>query len=965
MKSLFFKPQADRMMSKSPIGLPSLKRGKGLKRIGGVLEYKLSNGMEVVLCENQFASGVSGVVVVKAGAKHDPIGANGMAHLIEHLVFKGGEKIGAIDFEREKAHLRNIEILFKELHRVKNEKDMLFVKELISAESIKAAKYSNQNEYNDLLKRIGATDVNANTNFDRTIFHSVVPPAQLSNWLTINSQIFIRPVFRSLLQELEIIKEERRNSTQNQDNTIYDVVLANIFKTLPFGCNTIGGVLSPEHAPTVASLREFYARYYVPSNMALVLVGNFNSRQVKPLIESSFGAIPKQNFVADAWPKEIELDGREFRSERIATRDTCVVGFQTVSANHADAEAIDLIMLLLSDVNKIGLLDQLESNNKISDVRIIDFPFGEAGCLAVQASPVGFVQGLRGVERLILKQFEKIKKGQFDDRVFESLKQKMIFSYISTFEDHVSAAFTFADNISVGNSARHVATYVQRIQRLTKEEIVVVANKYFNANYFCLFAKKGQPVKEVCNVEDFKAIRPLLDRKSVFAKELEAKLAANQAISFPSFPDTQNMEVVRGVNLYTSYNPINDIFRLTMKFKIGESKMKGVSFVADLLNAWIKEEKTKGGLTDVFPQFSCNLLVYADADYFTFELTGFEFSLGKAICRTAVMLKWPDFSRKRLKNRLRVEKEVREHQIGDIESVVNAFHSLFTKGEKSMFKNRAFLKDLSKMDRADFEIKLSEILSADLDVFFSGKTSCSDLKDLLQREFCFQARKTDKPLVSSSQARRVVENKIYFLNNEYNNQVHIGFFAQLPALDIDLMPEIEGFNAYFSGDFSGLLLQEIRETYPLAYSASGYVSSAYNGKSAVFRGYVLTHAEKAIRAIQTYLSLLEDMPRRPERFQIVSQGIINRMATMSPRFREAPYMHRRWSNRGADIKVHTDLIRNIKQLQFSQIEKFYEKYIQRTGVAICITGNLNNFSMEELLQIGPVRMMNVKDLFTM
>ena len=251
-----------------------------------VVEYKLENGLTVMLTENHESASVFGIVTVKAGGKNDPKDATGIAHYLEHMLFKGTQEMGTIDYEKEKVHLDKITALYNQLAKTTDEEERKAIQQAINKESIAAGDYAIANEIDKLLAEIGGTGVNAFTTEDYTAYMNAFPPNQIEKWLEIYSHRFENPVFRLFQSELEAVYEEKNISMDDGFGLLFEELLSNVYKEHPYGQQTILGSVEHLKNPSLEKMYAFYNTYYVANNMALILSGDFNIEEIKPMIEA-------------------------------------------------------------------------------------------------------------------------------------------------------------------------------------------------------------------------------------------------------------------------------------------------------------------------------------------------------------------------------------------------------------------------------------------------------------------------------------------------------------------------------------------------------------------------------------------------------------------------------------------------------------------------------------------------------
>ena len=263
--------------------------------------YELNNGLTVMLNEDKNASSIFGAVVVKGGGKQDPADATGIAHYLEHMLFKGTDQLGTVDYQSEKILLDSIEVFYDRLGSTIDEEDRTKIQKKINDLNVKASEYAIPNEFNKLMEGFGSTGVNAFTSNDVIAYVSQFPSHQTSKWLDINSHRFENPVYRLFQSELETVYEEKNRAMDNAFRVLFDKFFENFFKKHPYGQQNIIGTKEHLKNPSIRKMKEYYDEYYVANNMYLLLAGDFDAKSIKSKIEKSFGKLnsgPEPSFVS-------------------------------------------------------------------------------------------------------------------------------------------------------------------------------------------------------------------------------------------------------------------------------------------------------------------------------------------------------------------------------------------------------------------------------------------------------------------------------------------------------------------------------------------------------------------------------------------------------------------------------------------------------------------------------------------
>src|ERR1051325_6605291 len=250
--------------------------------------YELDNGLTVYLTENHQTPRFEAQIAVRAGSKNDPPESTGLAHYLEHMLFKGTTRMGTLDYQKENPHLdRILELYERHFHETDPDKRKAIYAE-INQESQAAAPYEIPNEMDKLYKAMGEEGLNAHTSDEETVYQVNLPANRLESWAIIESERFQHPVFRLYQPELEIVYEEKNRTLDNKEAIIEFAVNKLLFKKHPYGQQTTIGEVEHLKNPSLKNMYEYYRKHYVPGNMAIVISGDIEPRKTIKLIEKFF-----------------------------------------------------------------------------------------------------------------------------------------------------------------------------------------------------------------------------------------------------------------------------------------------------------------------------------------------------------------------------------------------------------------------------------------------------------------------------------------------------------------------------------------------------------------------------------------------------------------------------------------------------------------------------------------------------
>lgn len=931
-----------------------------------IIQYKLDNGLTVILNPNSLENEVTGVVVFKVGSKDDPADATGLAHYMEHMLFKGTPQIGTTDYQAEKVHLDRIIRLYDELASTKDDSRRAEIQKQINEESLKANEYVINNEMWNTLMEMGGTGLNAGTGPDETYYFNSFPPGQIENWLELYSHRFIEPVFRGFQAELEVVYEEKNMYSDMFFSNLLEQYNKNFFKNHPYGQQTTIGTIEHLKNPQLSKMIRFYQTWYVANNMALVLSGNFDPDQIMPIIYEKFGRLKSGNVPEHKRFNEEKFNGREFVSGRYSPVKIGLIGFRTVTENHPHRLALDVANGILSNSSSTGLLDQLMLDNKIMASAVFDMPYKDHGATTFLFIPKIIGQSLKKAEQLVLDQLDQLKKGNFDDGLIETIKLEKYIEYQTSLENNSSMAMLLAESFAQEKSTDDIFSYPDKIMSVTKEDVIKIANLYYGDDFLAFHSKMGTKKPEKIEKPGFK---PVLSNKEVNSKYVEELRSRTQVgvkyepVNFTQ--DVQSKEITQGISFYIVANPVNDIFNLDIIFETGSLNNKELPYLASALNYSGTKKISNKDFKNQMGLIGCTYNFSSSKDYFTVSLSGPDKYLPKAIGLINNLLNEPEFTKTTFDKILEDEKLNRKFERSEPQSVANALQEYVRYGNRSAFLNRLTIKEIKSLDSEKLTKCLQNVKSYEVEIHYSGTSSMEQVIDLAKNMFQFTEKRVKGTAPNEHPINRFEGNSVFFVNNKKAIQSNINFLLNGAPFSMDNHASINAFNIYFGGSFSGIILQEIREFRSLSYSASGrYSIPAKAGFESNFSGFIGTQADKTHEALDVYSGLLANMPEKPERIKMVKDYLSLSAQTSRPNFRNLSQTINRWKNLGYKEDPQLSLITHYNNMEFNSIVEFHRQFIQNKPIVISIVANKKLIDPDSLKKYGKLIVVQEKELFS-
>ena len=450
---------------------------------------KLDNGLTVIISERPEAPVFSFFTHVDAGSVQDPMGQTGMAHMFEHMAFKGFPQVGSNDYAGEKVALAQVEVAYAALEaerrkRVGRDPEKIKSLEKSFKDATAAAdKFVKRGEFDEIINRNGGTGVNASTNLDETVYFYSLPSNRLELWAYLESERFLHPVLREFYKERDVVQEERRLRTDsNPIGRMIEQMLETSFVAHGYHRPTVGWVPDLQSFSATDAQR-FYDTYYGPANMTIALVGDLKASEAMPIIEKYFSRLPARPQPADistAEPKQI--------TERtVVMRDRSqpfyAEGYHVPDYRDKDDAVYDAITDLLSNGRTSRLYRSLVRDKQISvgTAGFSGFPGDKYPHLFLLYAFTAPGHTTTEVRDAIRAEIERLKTTDISDEELAMVKVRSKAALIRSLGDNEGLASALAKSQARYGDWREYFAQVDRIEKVTKADIRRIANATFTA----------------------------------------------------------------------------------------------------------------------------------------------------------------------------------------------------------------------------------------------------------------------------------------------------------------------------------------------------------------------------------------------------------------------------------------------------------------------------------------------------
>jgi predicted Zn-dependent peptidase len=448
---------------------------------------KLPNGLTLLICERPEAPVFSFFTLVDAGSSQDPMGETGLAHMFEHMAFKGTDKIGTTDYALEKTALAKVEVTYAAYIRERDKqvgRDEAKIKELEKAwkDAIAAAdKFVKSNEFGKIIEQNGGEDMNAFTSYDETAYHYSLPENRLELWAYLESERFLHPVMREFYKERNVVIEERRLRTDsNPVGRLLEQFNASAFEAHPYHRPTVGW-MADLNSFSATDAQHFFDRYYVPSNMVIAVAGEIKAAQALPILEKYFSRLPARPLPDETTTTEPPQNSERRIILKEQTQPLYLEGYHRPDYRAKDDAIYDAIADLMSDGRTSRLYRALVRDKKIaadsagfSGLPGIKYPH----LFAFYAFPLPG-HTTQEVADAIHVEIERIRKEDISDDELKMIKTRTKANLIRGLADNDGLAMQLATFQTRYGDWRELFRSVDRIDKVTKADIRRVANETF------------------------------------------------------------------------------------------------------------------------------------------------------------------------------------------------------------------------------------------------------------------------------------------------------------------------------------------------------------------------------------------------------------------------------------------------------------------------------------------------------
>ena len=932
----------------------------------GTRIYTLDNGLRVYLSVNKETPRIHTYVAVKTGSRNDPAETTGLAHYLEHLMFKGTKQFGTTDAEKEAPLLKDIEERYEKYRTLTDPEQRKKAYHGIDSVSQLAAKYFIPNEYDKLMSSIGAEKTNAYTSNDVTCYTEDIPANEVDNWAKIQADRFQNMVIRGFHTELEAVYEEYNIGLTRDGNKEWEALSKLLFPTHPYGTQTTIGTQEHLKNPSIVNIKNYFNRYYVPNNVAICMAGDMDPEKVIATIDKYFGS----------WKRSDALSFPQFPKQKplTAPKDTTVMGPEAENivlawgfdgGQSLQSDTLDVIANILSN-GKAGLMDiNLSQKMKYLGGEAFAMSLAEYGLMGISASPKEG-QSLDEVKKLVLGEVENLKKGNFPDELLPAVINNMKLEYYHALEKNQDVADQFVDAFIKGREWQTVVGRLDRISKMTKAQIVAFANKYLNNNYALVYKRQGEDTTQ--KKIDKPQITPIpsnRDLQSDFVKEIIASKTTPIEPRFVDFnKDLVKTKTKKGLPVLYVPNKQSGLFTLSFRYDFGLEADKRLPIAVDYLEYLGTNKLSPEQVKQRFYQLACDYSISAGTDNLNVTISGLNENMPKALWLVEHLLANAKVDKEAYMELFELVKKSSKDNRSNQNANFGALAAYGIYGPYNKVRNVMSNAELDKTNPQTLLNLLKGLRNYKHEVLYCGQSTPEALVKTIDEGHVIGKTLANVPQGKRYTEMQTKENEVWMAPYEAKNIYMMLYNNSGKGWNVEQQPMVYLFNEYFGTGMNGIVFQELRETRGLAYNASArYTTPSRVGGTESLQANIISQNDKMMDCVKAFNNIIDEMPQSDKAFELAKQASMKRIATERTTKFGIINAYLQARRLGLDFDIKERIYNALPKITLKEMVEFEKQAMAKKPLRYLILGDEKNLDMKGLEKIGKIKKVTTQEIF--
>ncbi|WP_308264383.1 M16 family metallopeptidase [Prevotella sp.] len=928
--------------------------------------YTLPNGLKVYLSVNKEKPRIQTYIAVRTGSRNDPAETTGLAHYLEHLMFKGTHTFGTSDYDKEKPYLDDIERRYEHYRTVTDPAVRRQLYHEIDSVSQIAARYFIPNEYDKLMSSIGANGTNAYTSNDVTCYVENIPSNEVDNWARIQGDRFQNMVIRGFHTELEAVYEEFNISLTNDTRKEFAAIGKMLFPTHPYGTQTTIGTQDHLKNPSITNIKNYFKHYYVPNNVAICMAGDFDPDKVIATIDRYFGSWKKSdNVVYPQFPVQKDLTSPVSTTVIGKEAENIMMAWKMSGAAELQNDTLSVISQILSN-GKAGLFDiDINQPMRCQGAQAFNYDMRDYSQFIVFGMP-NEGQSLDDVKNIILAEIEKLKNGEFSDKLLPAIINNMKLDHLHALDDNESRADKFVNAFINGRDWQVEVQKYDRLAGMTKQQIVDFARRHFTDGYAIVYKKQGEDASQKkIDKPAITAIPTNRDMQSAFVKEIkESKVEPIQ----PRFLDFNNdfaqLKTKRGLPVYYIQNKQNQLFDLNYYFEFGEESNKWLPFAKNYFDYLSTDKLSAQEVQERFYGLACNYGIFVGTNTLRINLNGLGENMTEAMKLMEQVINNAKIDNDAYKKY--VEQELKSRRDNKLSQKSN-FRALQAYGQYGAYnpvRNIPDSAELVSVNPQKLIDMVANLKNYKHSVLYYGPLAEKQLIATIDKNHAIAKKLKDVPAGKPYTKEQTPKNEIWIAPYDAKNIYMIQYHNENQMWNPEDEAKVQVFNEYFGGGMNGVVFQELRESRGLAYSAFADFSTPVRKNDSNYAyTYIISQNDKMMDCIHVFNNILDTLPQTPAAFELAKQATMKRIASQRITKTGIIYSYLSAKQRGIDYDIRRKVYTALPSLTLEDIVKFEHDNMAKKPWRYLILGDEKNLDIKSLEKIAPIKRVSTDEIF--
>ena len=935
--------------------------------------YTLDNGLKIYLTVNRNEPRIQTYIAVRTGSKNDPAETTGLAHYLEHILFKGTNSFGTNDYASERPLLDSIRSLY-EVYRTKTDpQERAAIYHRIDSISGVASTFAIANEYDKLMAAIGSRGTNAHTSEDETVYQEDIPANEVENWAIVQSDRFKNMVVRGFHTELEAVYEEYNRGLTNDYWKIFEKMNALLFPNHPYGKQTTIGTQEHLKNPSIVNIENYFRKYYVPNNVAICMSGDLDMEETVRIIDKYFGdwqrgdeperlaVVPEQPFTA---PVTADIVGPQ--------QEMVVLAWRMPGLESQESDACGILSEILQN-GKTGLVDvDLTLQQKVLEAEVFFEGMTDQSAFCVLGLPKEG-QTLDEVKDLLLAEVGKLQRGEFDEAMLTAIINNKKLNDMVSFEKNTARASQLYTYFIHRRPWSDFVSETERMSALTKQDIVALANRYLSTDaYVLIYKRQGTDPNE--KKIDKPAISPIemnRDKTSPFVADLTQRpVKPIEPVYFDMDNDVSEKRLKNGATWLYRQNTENERFQLVYRVERGTRHDHLLDVAADYIGYLGTKSKSQEELAAELYRLACTVNFQSSSYATVISVSGLAENQEAAI---RLMEDWvrnaqpdADVYAELVQDILRA----REMAKTDENTCLQRLTAYCQYGATNPYTDIATADELRSATPEQLIRKLQQLGDYPQTISYYGPSAEKDIARFIEKTHKLnrKAQNVDvwslPTLADRYQQQTTPVNEVYIAPYESKAVKLVMFSNNGQVFAPALAGDITLFNEYFGGSMNAIVFQELREARGLAYSAgANYGTPTYKGGNTTFSANIGSQNDKMADCLDVFHDIIENMPVAQNSYDLAKEAVLKRIATSRAVGDRTLAYYSQLRRMGYDHPIDKDVYNRVSTMTIDDLVRFSRDNVAGRTYKFIVLGDEANLDMKKLESLGTIHRVSLEQIF--